>query len=548
MTARNAARSWLAVDPDPDTRAELKELLRAADSGDPEASEAIEDAFSGPLAFGTAGLRGRMGAGPNRMNRLVVTQAAIAIADWLKEHGHAGGQVLVGHDARHKSEEFARDTAEILAGAGFTVLLTGKPVPTPLVSFGIRRYGCVAGIVVTASHNPAADNGYKVYLGDGSQIIPPTDTQIAARIAAHPVDSLAQLPRSTSYRVMCDQITRDYVTQSAGLVLEGAAREITWVHTAMHGVGARTIRELTRAAGFPPAHEVPEQAEPDPDFPTVAFPNPEEPGAIDMALALAGRTGADLVVANDPDADRCAVAAVIDDRWRMLTGDELGLLLADHMIRRGAKGVLASSVVSSGALAALAAARGRDHVTTLTGFKWIGRVPDLAFGYEEAIGYCCDPGTVPDKDGLTAALMVLELASGLRAEGLTLADRLDELTAELGLHATSQVAIRVSDISLITDAMARLRQNPPTSLLHAPVTYRDLAEGTSGLPPTDAVELSGDEVHVVVRPSGTEPKLKCYLEVRLTPEKSRVGATARLVVEPRLMALREQMQSVLGLG
>ena len=548
MTARNAARSWLAVDSDPDTRAELEELLRSADSGDPKASEAIEDAFSGPLTFGTAGLRGRMGAGPNRMNRLVVTQAAIGLADWLKEHGHAGGQVLVGHDARHKSEEFARDTAEILAGAGFTVLLTGKPVPTPLVSFGIRRYGCVAGIVVTASHNPAADNGYKVYLGDGSQIIPPTDTQIAARIAAHPVDSLAQLPRSSSYKVMCDQITRDYVTHGADLIPEGAAREITWVHTAMHGVGARTIRELTRAAGFPPAHEVPEQAEPDPNFPTVAFPNPEEPGAIDMALALAGSTRADLVVANDPDADRCAVAAVIDDRWRMLTGDELGLLLADHMIRRGAKGVLASSVVSSGALTALAAARGRDHVTTLTGFKWIGRVPDLAFGYEEAIGYCCDPGTVPDKDGLTAALMVLELAAGLRAEGLTLADRLDELTAELGIHATSQIAIRVSDLSLITDAMARLRQNPPTSLLHAPVTYRDLAEGTSGLPPTDAVELSGDEVHVVVRPSGTEPKLKCYLEVRLTPEKSRVGATARLVVEPRLMALREQMQSVLGLG
>ena len=343
MTARDAARSWLAADPDPDTRAELEELLGAADSGDPGASETIEDAFSGPLTFGTAGLRGRMGAGPNRMNRLVVTQAAIAIADGLKEHGHADGQVLVGHDARHKSEEFARDTAEILAGAGFTVLLTGTPVPTPLVSFGIRRYGCVAGIVVTASHNPAADNGYKVYLGDGSQIIPPTDTQIAARIAAHPVDSLARLPRSTSYRVMCDQITRDYVTRSAGLVLEGAAREITWVHTAMHGVGARTLRELTAAAGFPPAHEVPEQAEPDPDFPTVAFPNPEEPGAIDMALALAGRTGADLVVANDPDADRCAIAAVVDDRWRMLTGDELGLLLADHMIRRGAKGVLASS-------------------------------------------------------------------------------------------------------------------------------------------------------------------------------------------------------------
>ena len=547
MTSHDAARAWLATDPDPITRAELKELLEAADAGDPEAARTLEDAFSGPLTFGTAGLRGRMGAGPHRMNLVVVAQATAGLADWLRDNGHAEGQVIVGYDARHRSEEFARETAAVLAGAGFEVLLTGSPTPTPLVAFGVRKYGCIAGVVVTASHNPAADNGYKVYLGDGSQIVPPTDSEITARIAAHPADSLSSLPRSDAYRMMWDRLSHDYITRGTALIHANAPREVTWVHTAMHGVGSRTLRELTRAAGFPPAHEVAEQAEPDPDFPTVPFPNPEEPGAIDRALALAEESGADLVVANDPDADRCAGATLVEGKWRMLTGDELGLLLADHMLRRGAEGVLASSVVSSGALAALAAARGRRHVTTLTGFKWIGRVPDLAFGYEEAIGYCCDPAVVPDKDGLTAALMALEMTARLRAKGLTLADRLDELTAELGLHATAQLAIRVDDLSLITAAMERLRANPPVSLLYAPVSYRDLAESSAGLPPTDAVELASDEVRVVVRPSGTEPKLKCYLEVVLPPEKSQSGMAARLAAEIRLMTLRGQVQSVLGL-
>ena len=437
--------------------------------------------------------------------------------------------------------------------AGLRAAILPRALPTPILAYAVRALGADAGGMVTASHNPARDNGYKVYLGGryadedgrGVQLVPPADAEIAREIEA--TGPAADIPLANDYATVGEELVDSYVAECAALVPAGP-RDLRIVYTAMHGVGAQIMRRVFAAAGFRDVVEVAEQCEPDPGFPTVAFPNPEEAGALDLAIATARRVGADLIVASDPDADRCAVAAVVDDRWRMLTGDELGLLLADHMIRRGAKGVLASSVVSSGALAALAAARGRDHVTTLTGFKWIGRVPDLAFGYEEAIGYCCDPGAVPDKDGLTAALMVLELAAGLRAEGLTLADRLDELTAELGLHATSQLAIRVSDLSLIADAMARLRENPPTSLLHAPVSYRDLTEGTSGLPPTDAVELSGDEVHVVVRPSGTEPKLKCYLEVRLTPERSRAGAAARLAAEIRMMALRGQMQSVLGLG
>lgn len=542
MSLLDAARAWLAADPDPSTRAELATLIGSGET------EALADAFGAHLTFGTAGLRGAMGPGPNRMNRLVVTQAAAGIADWLINHGHGGGRVLVGFDARRKSDEFARETSELFQGAGFDALLVSVPTPTPVLAFGIRHFGCVAGIVVTASHNPADDNGYKVYLGDGSQIIPPTDTEMAERIAAQPIESLAALPRSPDYRCVGDELLATYVAHAATLVPAGMPRDVAWVHTAMHGVGAAPMRRLAKAAAFPPPHEVAAQAGPDPNFPTVSFPNPEEPGAIDLALAHARQIGADLVVANDPDADRCAVAAVVDDRWRMLSGDELGLLLGDHMIRRGAEGVLASSVVSSRGLAALARARGRQHVTTLTGFKWIGRVPNLAYGYEEAIGFCCDPHAVPDKDGLTAALLVLELAAMLKSQGLSLTDRLDQLSAELGLYATAPLSIRVSDLSLIGDTMARLRAAPPKELLGVPVAYRDLAMPSQDLPPTDAIELVSDTVRAVVRPSGTEPKLKCYLEVVLPPEGSRVGSAPRLAASQRLAALQQEVRDLLGLG
>ncbi len=542
------ARAWLAADPDEDTRRHLQQQLNQLD--DPslreDALEQLRTQFSGFLQFGTAGLRGKTGPGPSNMNRLVVGAAAAGIGAWLNEHGHAGGKVLIGYDARWKSDEFARDSAEILAGQGFEVLLTAETTATPLVAFGTRHFECVAGIVVTASHNPPQDNGYKVYLGDGSQIIPPTDGEIAAHIQNFPPEKLKDVKRSPNYHLVGDELQDAYTSHAATLVPDDAPRDVVWVHSAMHGVGSKPMRAVVRATSFPAAIEVPEQAEPDADFPTVAFPNPEEKGAIDLALALAKSEGADVVIANDPDADRCAVATRIDGRWRMLTGDELGALLGDYTIRTGAPGVLANSVVSSTLLRKIAHAAGRKHVTTLTGFKWIGRVPDMAFGYEEAIGYCCDPRTVPDKDGLTAAVTVLRLVAELKAQGQTLEDRLNEISATHGLHATSQLSVRVEDLSEIVDAMERLRANPPTHLLEEPVAYHDLLKGSDTLPPTDGVELTGESIHVVARPSGTEPKLKCYLEVVLPPVDSAEGTAARTLAAGLLNGLREQMAEALG--
>ncbi len=542
------ARAWLAADTDVDTRRHLGQQLTQLD--DPalraDALDQLHSQFSGFLQFGTAGLRGKTGPGPSRMNKVVVGAAAAGIGAWLDDNGHTGGKVLIGYDARWKSDEFARESAEILTGQGFEVLLTSEPTPTPLVAFGVRHFGCVAGIVVTASHNPPQDNGYKVYLGDGSQIIPPTDGEIATHIEAFPPETLTGMSRSDAYTVVQGELLEAYTAHAATLVPQDAPRDVVWVHTAMHGVGSKSMRLVADAAGFPAGIEVPEQAEPDADFPTVAFPNPEEKGAIDLALALAEEKGADVVIANDPDADRCAVASRIDGRWRMLTGDELGGLLGDAIIRSGAPGVLANSVVSSTLLRKVAHAAGREHVTTLTGFKWIGRVPDMAFGYEEAIGYCCDPRSVPDKDGLTAALTVLRLVAELKAAGQTLEDRLNEIAATYGLHATSQLAVRVENLSEISDAMARLRANPPTELLDEPVTFRDLLDGGDDLPPTDGVELTGESIHVVARPSGTEPKLKCYLEVVLSPSDSSSGTAARTLAAGLLKGLREQMADSLG--
>ena len=541
---------WRDMDPDPDTREQLDHLIVQAQANDPTFRAAAEEelalAFAGPLEFGTAGLRGAIGPGPSRMNRSVVTQAAAGFAAWLTAQGLAGGRVIVGYDARHKSTAFAEDTAQVMAGAGFEVLWVTEPIPTPVIAFGIQHFGCVAGVVVTASHNPPQDNGYKVYLGDGSQIVPPTDTEIAAEIAKVAARDWTDLPRADARTDVTADLRDAYVARAASLYPPDAPRDLVWVHTAMHGVGTSTVRAVTAAVGLPPGHEVTEQASPDPDFPTVAFPNPEEKGAIDLALALAQEKQADVVIANDPDADRCAVAAVVDGQWRMLTGDELGSLLGEDAIRRGVPGIFANSVVSSTELSRLARAAGRAHTTTLTGFKWIGRVPDLAFGYEEAIGYCCDSRAVPDKDGITAALTVLRIAAELRAQGRTLADRLGDIARTHGLTATSQLSVRVADLSLIAHAMARLRGNPPRTLLGEPVVVADLAEGSDGLPPTDAVELTGAAVHVVARPSGTEPKLKCYLEVRLGGDESQDVPAARDVAAERLAALRSEMAAALG--
>ena len=542
------AIAWADTDPDPATRSALTDLLDRASAGDADARAELEDAFGSRLAFGTAGLRGAMGPGPNRMNRVVVGQAAAGLARYLLDRGFGGGRVVIGFDARFDSDRFAADTAEIMAAAGFVALLAPGPLPTPVLAFGIRHLGCVAGVVVTASHNPPQDNGYKVYLGDGSQIVPPADAEISERILEVASGDLSEVPRSTAYRVLGDELVEAYLDRAVGLVPPEAPRALTWVYTPLHGVGRAVVDRAVARSGFPAPFVVAEQADPDPRFPTVAFPNPEEPGAIDLALAAARETGADVVVANDPDADRCAVAAVVDGAWRMLTGDELGMLLADDALRAGRTGTYACSIVSGSGLQAMAAAAGQPFRYTLTGFKWIGRVPGLVFGYEEAIGYCVDPAAVPDKDGITALLRVLAFAAGLKAAGRTVADRLDEIARTHGVFETTQLSVRVSDLSVITSAMQRLRDRPPTELTGEPVDVVDLADGTEDLPPTDAVLISGASLKVVVRPSGTEPKLKCYLEARRpATESASEVQQARARARARLQDLRTEMARLLGL-
>ena len=543
-----AIASWTAQDPDPQTRQQLHDLLTAAEAGDGPAIAELVDAFAGRLQFGTAGLRGQLGPGPNRMNRVIVGQAAAALATYLLDHGLAGGKVIIGFDARRNSDIFARDTAEIMAAAGFEAIITPGPLPTPVVAFGIRHLGCVAGVVVTASHNPPQDNGYKVYLGDGSQIVPPADMEISSRIDEVAKHSLADIPRSRSYAVLDVALVDAYIDRIAAWVPSDAPRQLRWVYTPLHGVGGSLVERVVEACGFPAGNVVTEQAEPDPKFPTVAFPNPEEPGAIDLAVKLAQRISADLVIANDPDADRLAAAVVINGQWRMLRGDELGALLGDDALRRGVRGTYACSIVSSSMLAAMAAAHDQPFAYTLTGFKWIGRVPGLAYGYEEAIGYCVDPEAVPDKDGISALARLLILAAGLKAAGRTIADRLDEIARRYGVYETDQMSLRVEHIELIAAAMARLRANPPKLLGGQQTSVVDLAHGNDMLPATDAVLMNGETIKVVVRPSGTEPKLKCYLEARRpAPGGAGLGA-ARAATRSTLAVIRSEMSAILGIA
>ncbi len=515
MTLLDTARAWRAEDPDPATAAELVALIAKTEAGDADAIDELADAFDGTLQFGTAGLRGRLGPGSNRMNRVVVARAAAGLAAYLIANG--GRAVVIGYDARRNSEVFARDTAAVMSGAGITAMVLPSALPTPVLAFAIRELGCDAGVMVTASHNPADDNGYKVYLGDGSQIVPPADTEIAACIAA--VGPLASIPQSEDFQTLDGVVLDNYVARAVSLLGDGP-REVSAVYTAMHGVGGEVFMRAVAAAGFPAPIKVAQQFDPDARFPTVNFPNPEEPGAMDLALADARAQGADVIIANDPDADRCAVGIRTAVDYRMLTGDEVGALLGWWIAERGRRagkpvhGVYGQSIVSCTLLERIAADAGLGYATTLTGFKWISKVPDLRFGYEEALGYCCDPEAVNDKDGITASLLMLEMVAALKAEGRGVQDVLDDLARRFGVYATSQLSVRVSDIALISDAMARLRADPPTSLGGRDVVRMDdLENGADGLPPTDGLRFTLTDARVIIRPSGTEPKLKCYLQV-----------------------------------
>ncbi|WP_285791033.1 phospho-sugar mutase [Micromonospora sp. NBRC 101691] len=545
---RERARRWLDDDPDPASREELQAVLDRL----PESGPELADRFAGPLTFGTAGLRGPLRAGPNGMNLAVVTQAAAGLVTWLAAEG-ATGPLVIGYDARRGSKEFAERTAEVATGAGRAAMLLPRPLPTPVLAYAVRHLDAAAGVMVTASHNPPEDNGYKVYLGArlggetgaGAQIVPPADRDIEAAIRA--VGPLADVPLGPPGEVLGDDLAVAYVKQAAEVVDPDGPRGLRVAYTPLHGVGAAVLTAAFSRAGFGVPGVVPDQAEPDGTFPTVSFPNPEEPGAVDRLVALAESTRADLAIANDPDADRCAV--VVPDHaaggWRMLRGDEVGVLLADHLMRRGVRGLYATTIVSSALLRAMCVARDLPYDETLTGFKWIVRAGDgstpLVFGYEEALGYCVAPEHVRDKDGITAALTVAELAADLKARGRSLTDRLDELAAEFGVHHTDQYSVRVTDLRLIADAMARVRAATPTTLLGRPVTEtRDL------LPEADVVILRTDTARVVIRPSGTEPKLKAYLEV-VEPVAEGDVAAARERAGAAVAALRTEIAAALGL-
>jgi phosphomannomutase len=539
VTVLEQARAWADADAHEGDRAEIEALIQADDVDE------LTRRFAGPLTFGTAGLRGPLRAGPAGMNAAVVTRAAAGLANYLTDAGHAGGGVVIGYDARRRSDEFAHVSAAVLAGAGFAVRVLPRALPTPVLSFAVRHLGCVAGVMVTASHNPPDDNGYKVYLGDGAQLVPPADRQIEAAIAA--VGPAREVRLSDDWLTLGDDVQADYVAAVVA-ALEPArspARDALVVaYTAMHGVGAETTRAVFAAAGLAEPVSVPEQDFPDARFPTVAFPNPEEPGATDLLQALAARIHADVAIAEDPDADRCAVVC----GGRQLTGDEVGALLADWLLRRGVRGTYASSLVSGSLMHVIAAAAGQPSAETPTGFKWIIRAGSdgapLVFGYEEALGYAVAPSVARDKDGISASLAVALLAAELKAVGRTLTDRLDELAGEYGLFVTGQLSVRVEDLTLISDAMARLRARPPSTLLGRPVTVTDLAHQE---PPVDAVRLLGDGVRVIVRPSGTEPKLKAYLETVVPVHEDAGLIAARGRGEDELDQLRTEMSAALGI-
>lgn len=564
----DAAGKWAAQDPDPQTQEELQLLIQRVTEGDALAFEDISERFSGVLEFGTAGLRAELGAGPMRMNRVVVMRTAAGIARFLSEqaNGQYTPKVVIGFDARFNSDVFAQDSAGVFAAAGFEVLLMPSALPTPVLAWAVREFSAEAGVMVTASHNPPRDNGYKVYVGGritdasgrGAQIVSPIDAQIASLIDHE--QPVAQIPRALSGWQVLPAIGTEGDIEAAYLASihpiidapneqDAARKNLRIVVSAMHGVGGHTMRQALLNAGFPDVHMVAEQEHPDPLFPTVKFPNPEEPGAIDLSLELARKVGADLVIANDPDADRCAAAILDGDAWRMLRGDEVGWLLGDQVSKTLPEGKkLANSIVSSRMLAAIAKDAGREHEETLTGFKWISRVEDLGYGYEEALGYCVAPELVRDKDGISAGIVLADLAAQLKADGSTISVRLDELAAKHGVHVTDQLSLRFTDLAQIPVLMDKIRKSAPASLGGSDVSeVTDLSEGTEKLPATNAMVLhTFAGARVIVRPSGTEPKLKCYLETIEPVDDLADVPEARKRATAQVLAIKDELAAYLN--
>ena len=552
---RDAAFRWIADDPDAGDRAELQRVLAQAMAGDAQAAVELAERMAGPLSFGTAGLRGVVRAGPNGMNTAVVLRTTAGLASWLVKHGHGGGTVIVGRDARHRSEGFCTTVAGVLAAAGFDVRVLPGPLPTPITAFAVRRLNAVAGVQVTASHNPPRDNGYKVYLEAGAQLVPPADAQIEAEVAATP--PAVAIPTRDTWTALGDDLVESYVDSAAALVRaghlypgpHGAARGLTVVTTPLHGVGGRTLLAALHRAGFTDVHQVAAQLEPDPDFPTVPFPNPEEPGAVDLLLGLAAEVDADLAIALDPDADRCALGVRGENgEWRMLRGDETGVLLGQHVLstldrQAHPDPLVATTIVSSSLLGAVAKEYGARYDETLTGFKWIVRAGDghgtgLVFGYEEALGLCVDPDVVRDKDGISASVLACDLAATLKAGGRTLLDELDAMAVRHGVHLTEPVTVPLAGTGAA--AMARVRASLPSTVDGQPVRAEDLQ------PRTDGVRLSGDGFRVVVRPSGTEPKLKAYLEVVEPVADVSALPAAKQRARTRLATLRAAVKALLA--
>ncbi|MGI6876861.1 phospho-sugar mutase [Amycolatopsis sp. 3B14] len=538
---RDRAIRWIADDVDAAARQELQAVLAAAMNGAPDAVTDLADRMAGPLEFGTAGLRGPVRAGPNGMNTAVVVRTTAGVATWLTAHGKAGGIVVVGRDARHGSEEFATAAAEVLHAAGFDVRVLPRPLPTPLVAFATKHLGAAAGIQITASHNPPADNGYKLYDDVAIQIVPPADAEIETAIAAAP--GAISVPRKPGATVLGDEILDEYLYR-VSQVPRSPHRGLRVAATALHGVGAEVLREALSRAGFTDVHLVAEQSAPDADFPTVSFPNPEEPGATDLLLALAAEVDADLAIALDPDADRCAVGVPdATGEWRMLRGDETGVLLGEYVLSTTSNPdpLVATTIVSAAMLGDIARAHGARYAETLTGFKWLTRSGDgLVFAYEEALGLCVNPDFVRDKDGIAAATLACDLAAKVKAEGRSLLDELDRLSVAHGVYVTDQVSLRVTDLSVRGQLMARLRKSPPTELGGAAVEMEDL------LPETDALRIAGGGLRVVIRPSGTEPKLKCYLQVTRPVADEAALAEVRVDAMSTMAMLRTDVEALLA--